>query len=303
MLHGFTQSGDLFRAKTRALEKHIRKSFPLHDVSLVYPSGPIELRPDDIPGSEPASKTTDDAPPPDIESFAWWRRSDKADPPLYTDLDTGLEAVARVLSQQGPFDGVIGFSQGAACAAMLASLLEPNRHSAFDHFSDPKNANSASSSSSSSGTTNTVAGIPMPSAFIEKPHEPLKFAICYSGFRAPGPRYRGFYEHPPITTPVLHVVGSLDAIVDESRTRALIDACEGDPEADGRVLRHPGGHFLPSQRAYLDGVVSFMRGALEAADRSLDSKVTNGAGEMSTKGMSGKGGIGDVKAEDMDMPF
>lgn len=320
MLHGFTQSGDLFRAKTRALEKHLRKSFPLHDVSLVYPTGPLELKPDGIQDDEPASASAsasvpasdesqknrddnNDKPPPDIEAFAWWRRSDTADPPIYLGLDTGLEAVSRVLTQQGPFDGVIGFSQGAACAAIVASLLEPNRRAAFDYFSDPGNANTTNmnmNSSSSSSTTTPIAGIPLPQSFDAIPHPPLKFAVCYSGFRAPGARYRAFYEQPQIRTPVMHVVGSLDAIVDEGRTRALINACEGDPEADGRVLRHPGGHFLPSQRVYLDGVVSFMRGALDNAEALSDSRTANDAERKSDRG---RGGVGDVRAEDMDMPF
>jgi predicted esterase len=90
----------------------------------------------------------------------------------------------------------------------------------------------------------------------------LKFAICYSGFRAPGPRYRGFYEHPPIQTPVLHVLGSLDAIVEEDRSKALIDACQGDPEKEARVVWHPGGHFVPSQKPFLDAPVHFIRKCL-----------------------------------------
>ncbi|OAX83734.1 hypothetical protein ACJ72_01891 [Emergomyces africanus] len=117
MLHGYTQSGPLFHAKTRALEKHFQKSFPLHSVSLSYPTAPLPLSLSDIPGflssSSPASitETKDDYQP---EAYAWWRRSSTANPTEYLGLDDAFEAVARVLTEEGPFDGVIGFSQGAA---------------------------------------------------------------------------------------------------------------------------------------------------------------------------------------------
>jgi predicted esterase len=85
--------------------------------------------------------------------------------------------------------GVLGFSQGAALAGMLAASLEPSR---------------------AWGT-----------AGLATTHEPLAFAVCYSGFRAPGERCHGFYE-PPISTPILHFIGSLDTVVEESSI-ALVD--------------------------------------------------------------------------------
>ncbi|KAK2804632.1 hypothetical protein FQN51_001833 [Onygenales sp. PD_10] len=290
MLHGYTQSGQLFHAKTRALEKHLQKSFPLHSVHLSYPTGPLPLSPSDIPNFQPSSTTTttdnqnDNTP----ESFAWWRRSDTTSPPEYLGIDSAFTTIAKLLTDQGPFDGVIGFSQGAAFAAMLASLLEPDRASSFAYFSDAThNSCAAGGSSSTTSAGEIVTGIPFPSPFKDLSHPPLKFAICYSGFRAPGTRFRAFYERPKIRTPVLHVLGSLDAIVDEERSRTLVEACEGDAEEGGRVIWHPGGHFLPSQRPYLDGAVRFIKGCLE--------------GEEEVGGM--KKGVGEERVEDMDVPF
>ncbi|KKZ60572.1 dihydrofolate reductase [[Emmonsia] crescens] len=289
MLHGYTQSGPLFHAKSRALEKHLQKSFPLHSVSLSYPTGPLHLSPSDIPDFQPSSTaitaTNDDYQP---ESYAWWRRSSAANPPEYLGLDEGFETVARLLAEEGPFDGVIGFSQGAAFAAIVASLLESERKSAFEYFADIANNNSSIPSSSDGagdGAGEPVTGIPFPTSFKNLTHPPFKFAICYSGFIAPGTRYRAFYERPRIQTPVLHVLGSLDAIVEEGRSRMLICACEGDAEKEGKVIWHPGGHFLPSQRPYLDGAVRFIRECLERVDK--------GAGDR----------LVEEKVEDMEMPF
>ncbi|KAJ5692376.1 hypothetical protein N7462_001799 [Penicillium macrosclerotiorum] len=267
MLHGYTQSGSLFHAKSRALIKHIQKAFPLHEVTANYPTGPLRLKPSDIPGYVP-SETTE---PEEIEAYGWFRRSNTANPPMYQGLEDGFAAVAKVLSEEGPFDGVIGFSQGAAMAGMVAALLEPARKEAFAKFEKME--------------AEGAAGIPFPGAFAAPgfQHPPLKFALAYSGFRSPGPRYRGFYESPAVQTPVLHVLGSLDAVVEESRSRALIEACVGEPEKDGFVVWHPGGHFLPSQRPYLDAAVRFIREQLERG------------------GDKGKAEEEDVN--DMDVPF
>lgn len=265
MLHGYTQSGTVFHAKSRALLKHIQKSFPLHQVLPVYPTAPIRLNPADIPGYEPPANNEGGAQQQqqEVEAYGWWRHSNTANPPQYIGLEEGINAVATVLREEGPFDGVIGFSQGAALAAMVASLLETGRKESFAHFEDPKVASAGFEVPDSV----PVPGVPFPGSFADLGHASLKFALCYSGFRAPGPRYRAFYESPAIQTPVLHVLGSLDGVVDDSRSRALIEACAGDAEKEGKIIWHPGGHFLPSQRPYLDAAVKFIREQLEGAKK------------------------------------
>lgn len=115
---------------------------------------------------------------------------------------------------------------------MVASLLEPRRREAFD----------------------AAGGMVYPAAFAELRHPPLRFAVSYSGFAAPHEMYRAFYE-PRIATPMLHFVGSLDTVVEEGRSLRLVRACEG-PE---RVVYHPGGHFLPTQRQFVGVLVGFIR--------------------------------------------
>lgn len=236
MLHGYTNSGAVFHAKTRALEKQLRKAFP--GVYLSYPTAPIRLDPKDVPGYDPANPDSSD-----IEGYGWWRRSDTADPPEYMGLDRGLETIANVLRSEGPFDGVIGFSQGACAAAFVASLLEGESRKRKFKEARKKEPDFA---------------ISFPTAF-EGLQGKLKFCIAYCGFLAPGPRFQGFYEEG-IETPVLHVLGSLDSVVEEKRSRALIDACGGDTRT--KVLWHPGGHFVPSGRQYLDSVVEFVKECL-----------------------------------------
>ncbi|KAI5286767.1 hypothetical protein KEM54_006532 [Ascosphaera aggregata] len=275
LLHGYTQSGQNFYAKSRALQKHIIKNLPAYDISFSCPSAPIPLFPEDVPGfqklqgDESGNDVVTPAADREPQMFAWWKHSPGDFDGLYMGLEDSIEFVADLARKEGPFDGIIAFSQGASFAAMLASLLEPNRKAAFDHFQKTP-------------AENVCTGIPFPDAFEKIAHPPLKFAVCYSGFAAPGARYRAFYNLPKIHTPLLHVVGSLDAIVDEGRTRSLIQACEEDADKKGRVVRHPGGHFLPSQRPYMDGTLQFIKEILEP------KKEEN----------QGEGGV-----EDMDVPF
>ena len=258
MLHGYTQSGELFHAKSRALEKHLQKAFP--GCQLSYPNGPLRLRPSDIPGFHTSTASENE----EVESFAWWRRSDDAEPILYVGFENGMARLADTLTSDGPFDGVIGFSQGACAAAMVASLLEgEERRSSFEKFHDSHKFS-----------------IPFPSSFEKLDHPPLKFLIPYSGFAAPGERYQALYN-PPITTPACHFVGSLDTVVDESRSKTLIDACGGEEKT--QVVTHPGGHFLPNSKQYLNAVSDFIR-----------SSLSQDPGEKQKT---------EEKAEDMDVPF
>ncbi|KAF2643384.1 FSH1-domain-containing protein, partial [Massarina eburnea CBS 473.64] len=268
MLHGFTQSGPSFHAKTRALEKNLLKAFPA-GITLSYPTAPLRLVPADIPFPLPSqTNESGDSTPEEVDAWAWWRRKGDSEPYVYEGMEQGLQRIAEALKTEGPFDGVIGFSQGGACAAMVASLLEPGRREAFEKLY-------------SAGGMSYPPSFEADTGYVEETiHPPLKFAVSYSGFAARGvDSYRGFYE-PKIKTPMLHFLGSLDAVVEEARSLALVERCE---ESEGRVVYHPGGHFLPSsQKAYVGALVGFMKEVLDKADN----------GERK-----------EESVEDMDVPF
>ncbi len=169
---GYTQSGPLFHAKTRALEKALTKSHPT--ISLSYPTAPLKLRPADIPGFNSSLSSGDgDGDGDDTDTWAWWRRKD--DTYEYAGIDAGLARIAATLDAEGPFAGVIGFSQGGCAAGMVASLLEDGRREAFE-------------------VAGKEGGMAYPASFARLEHPPLKFAVSYSGFAAPHELYRGFYE-------------------------------------------------------------------------------------------------------------
>ena len=284
MLHGFTQNGRLFEIKTKALKKTLEKQFPaapktghLRDfpggLELVYPTAPIRLDYRDVPGVEADEGDQQDAP----EAYGWWRRKGDAEPYVYDGIETGLESIANVLRVDGPFDGVLGFSQGGATAGIVASLLESDRRAAFE-------------------VAEHRGGMKFPESFAldrngNAVHQPLKFAVSYSGFGASAhPLYRAFYD-PKIKTPMCHFLGTMDTVVSEDRSLRLVEACvdgKGKPDGVPRLIYHPGGHFLPSShKQCVAALVAFIREALED--------------ELSNT--SRPGAAKEDELDDMDLPF
>lgn len=178
------------------------------------------------------------------EAYGWWKVRDRGE--LSDGIDQGLDRVAETLWEHGPVDGVIGFSQGAALAAMVASLLEPGRPQAFEKSKE---------------------AMPYPQSFAELRHPPLKFAVGFSGLLMEHPRYAGFYE-PNIQTPVLHVMGSMDTIVEESESMALAERCVGG--GAGLIIRHSGNHAVPTSERDIAAVIQFIRNSCSEQDKSVN---------------------------------
>ena len=183
---------------------------------------------------------------------------------------------------EGPFDGVVGFSQGAALAGLLASALQTDREfpEAEMGFASPWEEEEEGEEDDDQSKIRGKK---------KRWHPPLKFAVIYSGLRVMDVRCRGFYDHGGITeTRILHVIGRVDSVLDERRSRALVDCCG---EGGKQVVIHPGGHFVPSQRPWLDAVVGFVREVMEGDDI-----------RRSIAGMNKKPEE-EVKVEDMKVPF
>ncbi|OLN96475.1 Dihydrofolate reductase 1 [Colletotrichum chlorophyti] len=249
MLHGYTQSGPLFRSKTRALEKLVAKTLAPFNLlpSLIYPTGPLKLSPRDIPGFVPDDNAVGEEEA-DLDAWAWWRKDEHSG--SYRFLDQGVTSVASAIREAGGnVDGVLGFSQGGAFAALLAAMLEkPHRDESAPEEYRPwlqqlRDANGG---------------------------EPFKFAVIYSGFFAPPQELQWAYE-PKIKTPTLHFIGSLDTVVEESRSQGLTERCE-----DPMVVVHPGGHYVPITKEWAMPLIGFIKKIAdeEAAKRkAIDEEV------------------------------
>lgn len=148
--------------------------------------------------------------------------------------------LAEILKRDGPFDGVIAFSQGTILAAILASLLEgQTRVDAFHRASQI-----------------SPHIMPYPDTFINLRHPPFKFGILYAG-RVGTTRYSDWlYEDPLIDTPFCHFVGKWDPMVDHEERDAVLAKLSGSKES--RTIVHVGGHFVPVNDEMVGHVVDFI---------------------------------------------
>ncbi len=111
-LHGYRQNETIFRERSGAFRKLLKKH-----MEFVFISAPHEI-------PEPGNLTR---PEGERERGWWFSRPERGYNALdKTDVCLGYEESVRRVSEafetQGPFDGILGFSQGASFVSLLCSL-------------------------------------------------------------------------------------------------------------------------------------------------------------------------------------
>lgn len=132
--------------------------------------------------------------PPEEQPKGWWFSEAEADvfsaledPAVCRGLEEALGAVAQALNKLGPFDGLLGFSQGAALAALVCAL---------GHVGDPR--------------------FPLP-----------RFAILVSGFCPRGLGLKEPFQRGPLSLPSLHVFGDTDRVIPSQESMQLASRFSG----------------------------------------------------------------------------
>ncbi|XP_043439390.1 esterase OVCA2 [Prionailurus bengalensis] len=191
-LAGFRQSERAFREKTGALRKALRGR-----AELVCLSGPHLVANAAGPESVgPASGETALPEPclPEEQPRGWWFSEPEADvfnalshPTVCRGLEEALGTVAQALKKLGPFDGLLGFSQGAALAALVCALGQAG---------DPR--------------------FPLP-----------RFIILVSGFCPRGLGLKEPILQGPLLLPSLHVFGDTDCVIPPQESMQLASRFTG----------------------------------------------------------------------------
>ena len=175
-IHGYRQNEASFRERTGALRKLLKKQ-----VDFVFLSAPQVI-------PEPANL----ARPEGEQERGWWfSRPEKSYYALErTECCLGFEAsvdsIRKAFEEQGPFDGVLGFSQGAAFVPLLGILKQRE-----------------------------------PAGPLQ-----FRFAILVAAFRSLVSPHSDYYDSGPLLdVPSFHVIGANDAVIPASVSEELAAAC------------------------------------------------------------------------------
>jgi Serine hydrolase (FSH1) len=145
-----------------------------------------------------------DAPSLATGDFGWWHEG-------FAGWERSIGWAVDLLARRH-YDGIFGFSQGAALAGLLAAVREDGRHGQLD----------------------------------------VRFAIMVGGFTSTLPQHADLFAHP-LTLASLHVTGSRDGVVPMRDSLQLADRF-----ANPLILRHPGGHVIPSDAALTARIEEFI---------------------------------------------
>ncbi|KAG7470676.1 hypothetical protein MATL_G00116410 [Megalops atlanticus] len=180
-IHGYRQNSGTFRDKTGALRKLLKKQ-----AELVYISAPhrVTLSAEIEQDQEKKNEAKDEEDP-----RGWWFSDIQARTfhagqvcEASLGLEESFETVKTAIREQGPFDGILGFSQGAALVAMLCALQEQQL----------------------------------------APELKFRFAILVAGFPSVCAQHERFYTGVTLTTPSLHVFGQTDGVIPDTMSRELL---------------------------------------------------------------------------------
>ena len=200
-LHGYQQSAAIMQNETSFL-KNIFSKVLGEEPEFHYLNAPFESTP-----------TSDGSP-----TYCWWPTD-----PTVTSIET-FQYIGDVLDKEGPFDGIMGFSQGGAVGSLIAGLLER-----------PMSAR--------------------PSNFTTT-HATMKAVISYSGYHEDDERLQQYYAER-IKTPIMHFICSTDPVMDEERCLRLVRRCE---DVDDKVLVYPGSgfHRVPTTKTTNKALTRFL---------------------------------------------
>ncbi|QLQ79520.1 hypothetical protein HG537_0C01670 [Torulaspora globosa] len=211
VLHGLAQSGDYFKSKTKGLRNELEK----HGYELLYATAPNRYQPADIPDNLGEVLANEAA---DSDVLAWIEDDLQHD--TYRLPQTTIDYLHEFVVKNGPFEGVLGFSQGAGVAGYLMTDFN--------------------------GLLTLTA----------EQQPPLRFFMAFSGFRFRPEQYQSQYDRNPISVPSLHVQGELDTITEPFKVEQLYNSCAPDTRT---FLTHSGGHYVPNSRGFAKKVIEWLQ--------------------------------------------
>ena len=207
VLHSNRQSPSTFQKRTR--DVFARAVGP--GSTLVYASAPHKY----VARGEALNNTKHLQASNQSTTRCWWNASDDPATMVYTGMEETIKHIDEIAKNNGPFDGIIGFSQGATLAGLLAALVSDK------------------------------------SPLVSNLSDKLQFVVMISGFyvRDTRPEFSCLNgplrdKTNPINIPSFHVWGLSDTLVLPDRSEALRDSFASQVNGVGRVTQtHQLDHY------------------------------------------------------------
>ncbi|KAI3426290.1 hypothetical protein D9Q98_008663 [Chlorella vulgaris] len=173
------------------------------------------------------------------------------------------QELKRVLRDLGPFDGVLGLSQGAAVAGFLLARQWHEQQQQADLPSAQQQQQLQVQQQQQQGQPESLGGINSGRGCDRIGDSPprLRFAIMCSGYRSAQQEHRRLLDAAAaaggVALPTLHIYGSgaHDRQISDLDSAALADCF--DPK-QRFVIRHSSGHIIPSNKAVTGRVRNFL---------------------------------------------
>lgn len=226
-LHGFLQNGKMFSEKSSGIRKLLKKE----NIQLDYLDGPINLAKADLPF------VIDDEKWAAIEeqqtNKAWFYHFDESHK---IDIQPALDLIKKYIEENGPYDGILAFSQGAALAAILVNNIKQ----------------------------------------LVPSHPFFKVCVLFSGYSFTEKnasdelviteKYVDHYKKPSddatMTTEILSIHGSSDNAVPGERSVYLNELLQNVGNSVKSSV-HEGGHVVVNKKDFLRPLVEDIKKALE----------------------------------------
>lgn len=206
-LHSFRTSGAIFKDQ-------LQRSGILQDLEDL-----IEITFVDAPNPASGPIPDDVAPFFSPPYFEWWNaeRNTHTNTWEYKHALKSLAYIEDIAALHGPFDALIGFSQGAAMVSLVAALQKQGK---------------------------VLQGQPM-----------LRFIICFAGIRVRDPNLQNYYDALKSGIPSLHIIGDKDPV--KHMTNDLIASFEEpEPivinHSRGHVIASMRGDDLQRLRSFIE---------------------------------------------------
>jgi hypothetical protein len=227
-LHGWKQSKQRLYEKSGAFRKGLSK----FNVELCYIDAPFVF---DSSSITPSSSSSNASSSSSVENEMRTWMTFNSDYTQYFGWQEAIEHVLTFIKREGPFDGILGFSQGAVVALLVIAMNYPQL------LGEENNSIQQ-----------------LQKELAEKqliPHH-LKYGIFIGGLPPNALELKQVFDTIVLPFPSLHIMGETDSIIPMNTSIRLMNLFE-DTENRKQIV-HKSGHVIPHQKDVIMACKEFL---------------------------------------------